>query len=638
MADGSVRETEKVSVMAIELRSDDLPTTPGESAVPAGGWTQLMGTVAAVLKWPLLVLFWIRLVVLAVTVAFILVEVFARYVLNHSITSSENILVLLFMWLIFLSLPDTVWEDNAPRLSIFGRLGGEIGKGARGAVVVGAGVFYFGYVVASFGLSFSSQITTSLEPLGWSQLSETAALPIGCGLAVVYLLAAWARRLGQAPSGRDVTGLICGAGGAAFVVVLLGGRLVPGLVLLLVLMGLGAPIGIALGVGAIAMVGVGTGGVVVPANQLLSGASDVTLLALPLFMLMGGLIARTELAASLARFVRAAVGWVPGGVGVADVLASGIFANMTGNATADTAAMGSVFIPQMVDSGQFTREEAAGVQASAGVIGVVFPPALAMIIYSTVVSADVVMVFAATLIPALLLLCVLAATTALRKRRYGFQKWSPSILMRTLPAALPVLFIPAILDGGIFSGVFSPFESGGIAVSVVVCYLLVRRRTGWQNVREGVQLALNGMIMAMFILVNVSILNYGLVTTGATAAVASFMNNVGHSRLVVLLFVNIVFIVIHSMVDVIASILVFVPLVLPAVMAAHISVLQFAAVIAINSTLGVVLPPMGIGLYVASGIGGVEATAVVKTIWPYLLASTGVLILVCAVPALSMSL
>jgi C4-dicarboxylate transporter DctM subunit len=138
--------------------------------------------------------------------------------------------------------------------------------------------------------------------------------------------------------------------------------------------------------------------------------------------------------------------------------------------------------------------------------------------------------------------------------------------------------------------------------------------------------------------VNVAILNYGLVTSGASAAVTSFANSAGTSKLAVLLMINVVFLLIHTVVDVIASILIFVPLVLPTVLMVHISVYQLAAIIGINSTIGVILPPLGIGLYVAAGVARVDAGRVVRTLWPYVLSSLLVLVAVSAIPALSTAL
>jgi C4-dicarboxylate transporter DctM subunit len=584
------------------------------------------------------VLFWARLAVLVGTVVFVLVEVFARYALNQSIGSTENILIVLFMWMIFLTLPVAVWSDSSPRVSVF--RGGSDGRvqELRRDVVVGIEGAYFVTIILSFISGWQSQTVIQLQPIGWDQLVATLPILIGCAIGLLLLVV---RRLGQPIGIFNVVAVLAGAALVVIAFEAFGGNTVAGVVVLLLLAGLGAPIAVALGTGAIVMIGItGTGALQVPAAQLLTGASNVALLALPLFMLMGGLISETRLSRGLGRFIISLVSWLPGGMGVADVLASGIFANMTGNSTADTAAMGTIFIPQMVDQGGYTPEEAASVQSAAGSIGVVFPPAITMIIFATVASANVVNVFIATIIPAALLMVVMASVVMWKKRRTPRMHRTPQLResLKSLPSAAPVLVIPIILDVGIFSGVFSPFESGAVAVLVVALYLAISRRASPRELRAAADQAFHGMILSMFILVNVSILNYGLVTSGASADISSFVSSVGTSKLLVLLVINLVFLLIHTMVDVIASILVFVPLVLPTALAAHISVYQLAAIIGINSTIGVILPPLGIGLYVASGVARVDPSRVVRQLWPYVISSLLVLVLVSAIPSLSLAL
>jgi TRAP-type C4-dicarboxylate transport system permease large subunit len=152
----------------------------------------------------------------------------------------------------------------------------------------------------------------------------------------------------------------------------------------------------------------------------------------------------------------------------------------------------------------------------------------------------------------------------------------------------------------------------------------------------GFDTAFKGMTIATFILVNVSLLNNALVVSGVSANIASIAVNNATSAIVVLLIINAIFLVLHTVFDAIASILIFVPLILPAVMAAQINPLQLAAVIAINSTIGLILPPLGIGLYVSSGIAGVKFTRVVRHIWPFVLSSLLVLLAVTFIPALSL--
>lgn len=582
-------------------------------------------------------LFWVRSVALVVTVLFVLYEIYERYVANASVAWSENLLALLFTWVIFLSIPETIWRDDSPRIEIFGRVKQQwvqstirgLGAGFTGAYLI--------YITSSYLAGIADQFSIEIEPLNWPQITETAPILVGAVLSLLLLARRYAFEV------KSWSKAAVGPVTAAVLLFLLFSTSVPdvwfGIGLMVVLALLGTPIAIVLGLGAAGMVGIGGALLPTGAGQLITEPANVALLALPLFMLMGGLVATTVLVRGLSRFVNALFGWLPGGSGVAAHMASGIFANMTGNAVADTATMGSIFIPQMIKSGDFEPEEAAGVQAAGGVIGVVFPPSIAMIIYATTVQANITSVFKAVIIPALLLLLVMTLMTifvAMYKHHRGVPFRFREVA-RSIPAAIPVLLIPIILDGGIFSGVFAPFESGAVAVAVVMIYLAFSRQLRWSQLRAGFEMALRGMTLATFILVNVSLLNNALVVSGVSANVSLIAGLGGAANaVVVLLLINLMFLVLHTVFDAIASILIFIPLVLPIVMAAHVNPLQLGAVIAINSTIGLILPPLGIGLYVSSGIAGVKFTRVIRHVWLFVLSSLLVLAAVTFIPALSL--
>ncbi len=164
---------------------------------------------------------------------------------------------------------------------------------------------------------------------------------------------------------------------------------------------LDAPIAVALGVADQAVIINGSSGISAVSGQLPVPVANIALLAVPMFMLMGGLFANSRLARDLSVFVKSLVGWLPAGIGVATVATSGVFANVSGSAVADPAAIGSVYIPEMVENG-YKKEAAAAVQAAAGVIGVIFPPAVAMIVFASSAGISVVPVFEAVMIPGLL--------------------------------------------------------------------------------------------------------------------------------------------------------------------------------------------------------------------------------------------
>ena len=325
---------------------------------------------------------------------------------------------------------------------------------------------------------------------------------------------------------------------------------------------------------------------------------------------MGGFVASTRLAGDLARLVQAALGWIPGGSALACVITGAIFANISGSAIADTAAIGSIYIPEMKRQG-YPPQEAAALQAAAGVVGVVFQPAIAMILFSSVAQINVVPVFEAVIIPGLLIVLGQALVTLWRARRIPevaghTTPFSIGETLRSLPRASIVLLIPVILDVGILSGVFTPAESGAVAIVVTTVLLGLSARRDLRTLGRGFEAAVNNTSTVMFILISVSIINYGFSVSNVGTSLDTWLGSVTDHPLLLLLVINLIFAVVHEFVDAGPTILVLVPLILPAVTLAHVSLLQLAAVIAINSTIGAILPPVGVSLYVSAGIAGVS--------------------------------
>jgi C4-dicarboxylate transporter DctM subunit len=294
----------------------------------------------------------------------------------------------------------------------------------------------------------------------------------------------------------------------------------------------------------------------------------------------------------------------------------------------------------MVNNG-YKKESAAAVQAAAGVIGVIFPPAVAMIVFASSASISVVPVFEAVVIPGLLVALTIAIVAVLTAKSAGAPKasrFNGAAVVRTLPRALPIFLIPLVLDGGIFSGVFTPSESGAVAIVVAAIIVASFRGASWAQVRKSFTQAVDTTTLVMFIMTAVAVLNYGLITSGLAAQISSALSVAGGSAIVTLLLINVIFLIAHIFMETSPAILVLVPLVLPSALAAGINPLQLAVVIGVNSTIGAIMPPVGVGLFVASQIAGVEARSVVRRIVPYVLASTVVLLLVTFIPTLSLSL
>lgn len=568
-------------------------------------------------------------------VVVIVIEIVYRYILREPFTSSEDLQTILFTWIVFLSLPRAIWLDSMPRIGVTRYLGPRLQAGAR-AAQTGATLGFFVVVLVSFWKLEPSVASTNVPTLPISENVNGIAVAVGAILMIVMLgLRCWRELLGW----RLVV-MIAAAVAAVAIVTGVGQSVTVSLVMLAALIVLDAPIAVALGLaGCTLVVGGNWAEASVPARQLLAPMQSIALLAIPLFLLMGGFVASTRLAGDLSRLVRAALGWIPGGSALASVVTGAVFANISGSAIADSAAIGTIYIPELKRQG-YPPEEAAALQAAVGVVGVVFPPAIAMILFSSVAQINVVPVFEAVIIPGLMIVTGQGIVTLLKARHLPqvaehTQPFSIMEVLRSLPRASIILLIPVILDVGILTGIFTPAESGAVAILVTVILLVLSAHRDLRTLGRGFEAAVNNTATVMFILASVSIINYGFSVSDVGTTIDDLLGNVSNSLLLLLLIINLIFAIVHEFVDAGPTILVLVPLILPAVTMAHISLLQLAAVIAINSTIGAILPPVGVSLYVSAGIAGVDSGRLIRPIMSYVASSVVVLVLVTVIPQLS---
>ena len=582
-----------------------------------------------------------QIVVLLTLALVVLTSVIARYVFNHSLLFENALIQLLFIWSIFAGLGRATWRGQLLHLSMWASRAPGLRSWIDG---LGDGI-----TLAVFGLLLYSTInaapadaSTAIPLLPVSVVWESAAIGIGSVLGAAGLIL---RSLEQGTSARRLGSTVFFAG-AAWIVVATGA--IAGawiLVLLVSLVLVDVPIMAAIALCASVLVAGGSlsQAVSVFVSQEINSVQDVAFIALPLFMLLGGLVAQTGLAADLGRFLKAALGWMPGGVGVSCVAAAGVLANMTGSPIADTATLGSVFIPELIRDG-YTRAEAAALQACAGLLGLVFPPAIVLIVWSTVVNISVTAQFAAILVPGGMLMVTMAVVVVIRGliRRptapdahgKSARAWRGELARSSLGAS-PVLAIPAILDAGIFTGAFAAYEAGAVALCVAGAIGAARKRVQRRHlVLVGTQAA-DTTVLVMVILGSVGILQYGLFTSGLDESIGATLAFVAGSPILFWLAVNIAFMVLHEFVEPIPAILLLSPFIVPLAATVHVSLIQLGAVIVVNSTIGLVLPPLGVNLYVASDLAKAKSSEVLGKVWPYLLGSVIVLGLVSAVPVLT---
>lgn len=394
---------------------------------------------------------------------------------------------------------------------------------------------------------------------------------------------------------------------------------------------IGVPV--ALSLAGAAFVGVADSGLAdlgAVARQLSEGVDSFLLLAIPFFMLTGVVMAGGGLADRLVGLAQALVGWMRGGLAQIDVVVSAIFADISGSAVGDAASVGSVLIPQMIRSG-YPPQFAAAVQAAAGTLGLLFPPATALIVYSSVTDVPISALFAAALLPALAVSGVFIIVNAILSRRLGLMPaagFAAAEIPRAFGRAILPLFAIVIIIGGILGGVFTPTESGVVAVAYSLFIALAAMRSLRLSAVPAMLVEASvGTARVTSILAGAMAVGWLLALTGIPQAVsAALLHNVS-SPVAGLLAINLIFLIMHTVMEAAPAIVVVTPILLPAIAALHIDPIQLGILIVINSGIGMILPPMGILTFLTASIASVAAGQVFRAVLPYAAALVLVLLL-----------
>ena len=416
------------------------------------------------------------------------------------------------------------------------------------------------------------------------------------------------------------------------------------LIVMLVLLALGVPIAFCIGLAsavAILMVGPSAPWIIVP-NSMLNGMDSFPLMAVPFFVLAGDLMNRGGITVRLVNFANLLVGGIRGGLAQTNVVASMLFAGITGSALADTAAIGRILIPAMEREG-YDRAYAAAITASSSIIGPVIPPSITMVLFGVTAGVSIGGLFLAGVVPGVLIGVGLMTMAYVTARRRGFPvrevPVTRQVVWRISRDALIALMMPAIILGGIFGGVMTPTESAAVAVlyAVVIGVFVLRELT----LRDlGVALLRSGMTTAsiMFIVGAARIFADMLGSEQVPEQLALIVLSLSEERWVILLMINVFLLLVGAVMDTSAAIIILVPVLLPVAASIGIDPLTFGIIMCVNLIIGLATPPLGVCLFVASDIARISVERLVATIWPFLLLEIGVLLLITYVPGLATAL
>jgi C4-dicarboxylate transporter DctM subunit len=411
---------------------------------------------------------------------------------------------------------------------------------------------------------------------------------------------------------------------------------------LFVLLFLRVPIAIALGLSSIlAMLLFAEQSLVALAQRFFSALQVYPLLAIPFFVLAGALMTTGGVAKRMIAFANSLVGHFRGGLAMAALLACALFAAVSGSSPATVVAVGSIMIAGMARSG-YTREFAAGLICNGGTLGILLPPSIVMVVYGAVTETSIGDLFIAGIVPGLMLAGMLMAAVAVLARRLDLPR-QPRASLRTVlqtgrEASWGLLLVVIIL-GGIYRGIFTPTEAAAVsAVYAFVIAVFVYRDVRLRDVPRVVADAAKITAMLMFIIGNAYLFAFVLTTEQIPQAMSQWITDLGLPPWAFLIMLNLLLLVAGSFMEATSVMLIFAPIMFPIAMALGIHPVHLGIIMTMNMEIGMITPPVGLNLFVTSGISQLPVTSVIRAAAPWLFVLLAALIVVTYVPWVSLVL
>ena len=410
--------------------------------------------------------------------------------------------------------------------------------------------------------------------------------------------------------------------------------------LLVVLMLTGMPISIALGLTVMTFI---FGFTQVPlesvALKLFTGIEKFEIMAIPFFILAGNFLTHGGVAKRMINFASSLVGHWYGGLGLASVLACALFAALSGSSPACVVAIGSIMLPAMVKAG-FPPRFGAGVITTSGALGILIPPSIAMVMYSVSTNTSLSGLFLAGVVPGIALAFMLGVTTWWRARKNDYPRmakasWSQRWV--ALRDSFWGLLLIVVVMGGIYSGLFTPTEAAAMAaVYAFIVAVFVYKDISLKDVPKVLLSSANMSAMLLYIITNAVLFSFVLANEQIPQHLADWLVNMGLGPIAFLLVVNILLLVAGNFMEPSSIILIMAPILFPVAMKLGIDPVHFGILIIVNMEVGMCHPPVGLNLYVASGITKMGISELTVAVWPWLATMLVFLVIVTYWPSLSL--
>ena len=406
-----------------------------------------------------------------------------------------------------------------------------------------------------------------------------------------------------------------------------------GLFVLFLLMGL--PIAIVIGAATMTALNLGDVPLMVVPQQMFDGINSFALVAVPMFVLAGDIMAQGEISKRLVAFADSMIGFIRGGLSIVSVLAGMFFAAISGSGAATTAAVGASLVPELKRKG-YDPASAASLIAAAGTIGVVIPPSVPMIIYAVIAQVSVKELFLAGLIPGVAMGCGLIIVALIQGYRRAYEPGTPLslvVVLRTFLSASWGLLAPLIILGGIFSGVFTPSEAAVVAVNyaIFISFFVYRDLTLKQFYRIVMKAGVTTAVI-LFVIAASSVLSWALASWQVPNAIAAFALSISSNTYVLLIVIMMLILLTGIFLETASALIILTPMLLPLAAQLGIGSVHFGIIIVVGLAIGMVTPPVAINLFVASSITNLPVERIARAVLPYLAILIVVYLLIAFIP------
>ncbi|MBK8017820.1 MAG: TRAP transporter large permease subunit [Betaproteobacteria bacterium] len=413
--------------------------------------------------------------------------------------------------------------------------------------------------------------------------------------------------------------------------------------ILLVLLATGTPISIALGLTVLVyLVGFSSFSmetVDIISQRLFTGLENFAIMAIPFFILAGAFLTEGGIAARIIRFATALVGWMPGGLAMAAILACAFFATISGSSPATVAAIGSIMLPAMVKQG-YPKRFAVGVITTSGSLGILIPPSIVMIIYAVSTSTSAGKLFIAGVVPGILLALVLMGVTFVTAKRRGFPTLPRATfgeIWTSFREAFWGLMLVAVVMGGIYGGIFTPTEAAAVsAVYSFVAAVFIYRDLRLRDTFRVLLLAANTSAMLLYIVTNAVLFSYLLTSEQIPQAISDWVTAREFAPWMFLIVVNVALLAAGQFMEPSSIVLILAPLFLPIAQNLGIDPIHLGVIMTVNMEIGMIHPPVGLNLFVASHLARMGMTEVSIACLPWVGVMLLYLVLVTYVPSVSL--